>query len=271
MSLCVAIINGAPCVRQATPPNRNCIRCETELRRSAAVRLEHQLRKEELALKAEQETRRLALQHEREKERSEKQREQEKEREEKQRERQKERDIAEKEKQERLLAIAEQEHAMTLALEEERRKRLIAEEEDRRKEAKTKADKEAKARQRQEILEQQINEAILEVRDLESLRRLELKIMEGLVSGVIDSKAGSPLSQMLKHQAALLPLTVGREDGSLQPHERDAAVQIAINMPPDQMLALLADFGNGMRGLIKQARTEPPAITIQAREVEGCS
>jgi hypothetical protein len=153
-----------------------------------------------------------------------------------------------------------------LIKQQELARRIEAEERD--KKAKQRSEQEAKIEQRKEIVAQEIQDAILEVRDLESLRRLELKIMEGLVSGAIDSKAGSPLSQMLKHQAELLRITVLKDENALHPHEREAAVQIAITMSPEKMLNLLADFSGGMASLRKQARgTEPPTITVSANEV----
>lgn len=50
----------------------------------------------------------------------------------------------------------------------------------------------------------EIKKVIGEIKDLPSLRRAELAVINGLIEGTIDAKAGGAISQMLKHQGEIL-------------------------------------------------------------------
>ncbi len=139
------------------------------------------------------------------------------------------------------------------------------------KAAKKQAEKDAKDEQRNEIFQQDLKHMILECRTHEDLRKLELKIMEGLIDGSIaDPRVGSPIVQILKHQEDLLDRAAPDKD-DLKPHEREKAIKIAISMSEDQMLALIGDFAHGLKNLVRQAKEEAqavPVITLREGEYE---
>jgi hypothetical protein len=138
--------------------------------------------------------------------------------------------------------------------------------EEAKKTARAEALRRAKVEQRQEILLEDISDSILEIRDIEGVRRLELKVMQGLVDGTIDSKAGSPIVQLLKHQCELLGITMEKEE-KLDSSQREMALQIAIKMSPEQMLKLLGDFSHGMQNLVKEVKTQQRDILVVPKEV----
>lgn len=137
-----------------------------------------------------------------------------------------------------------------------------------RKEAKKAAELKLKRAQREEIQSERLTEAILEIQDLESLRRLELMILQGLVDGSIEGRAGSSIVALLKHQQDLLTKTALERREYLSPNERQHAMQRAEDMTVNEMLTLLGDFKHGMKVLAKQARADAAAIETEVRVIE---
>lgn len=137
-----------------------------------------------------------------------------------------------------------------------------------REEAARESARKAKYDQRREIFEKDLNEMVLECNDLESLRRLELKIMKALIDGTIDDpRIGSPVVQLLKHQADLIEM-VKPDDGLKNAGQREIAIMIAMKMPAEQQLQLLGDFAQGMKLIEKQAKTEAIEVSYKLIEEE---
>lgn len=148
--------------------------------------------------------------------------------------------------------------------EKEQLRRAQIEEKEQLRQKKEKAEAtEARKKQRQEIEAQKLYDKIVECRDVESLRQLELKILAEFVTGMsgeglsmIDPKFGSPIVQLLKHQAELLGVTKKGNEGLKDPKQREVAINIAVNMSPEQQIQLLGDFATGMKLIEKQAKID---------------
>jgi len=142
---------------------------------------------------------------------------------------------------------------------------------ERKKFAKRELAKREKEEQRAEIDKQQLENMITECHTVDELRLLNLKIMQSIVAGHIDPRAGSSIVQLLKHQESLIDRK-GEEAGDTKPHERDKAVQMAKEMSSEDMLGLIGDIAHGVKNLIKKAKTEEPTtITIKAENPENVS
>jgi len=129
-----------------------------------------------------------------------------------------------------------------------------------RKAAKKEAERIEKMEQREEIAAQVLSDAIAECQSIEGLRKLELKIVQGLVDNTIDPRAGSAITQILKHQERLIDRHhEGEED--LNADQREHALRKAKAMTAIDMLALLGDFAHGVAKLTKAAKTEVIDIT----------
>lgn len=139
----------------------------------------------------------------------------------------------------------------------------------RREEAAAARAKVLKKEQSAEIMAQEIKDKILEITDLEGLRRLELKVLEMFVSVdcSIDARFGSAIVQLLKHQADMLQ-AVKPDEGLKGAGQREIAIQIALKMTPEQQLMLLGDFAQGMKLIEKQAKSEVVDISYKVVENE---
>jgi hypothetical protein len=135
-----------------------------------------------------------------------------------------------------------------------------------RKEAKREAEKKAKKEQRMEIQTENIREAILEINDVESLRRLELLVLQGLIDGTVDGRAGSSIVGLLKHQQELLRETEGTSKDNLSASERDALLRRAGEMSLNDMLETIGDFQHAFKRMTKQAKID--AQVVEATEVK---
>lgn len=138
----------------------------------------------------------------------------------------------------------------------------------RREEAARLAARQAKIEQKNEILSQQLKDAILEIKDIEGLRLLELKVLELMLNpeNNLDPRFSSAIVQLLKHQSELLTVTK-QQGGQLDAGQREIAIQIALKMSPEQQITLLGDFNEGMKQIEKQAQVE--AIDVSYKLVEG--
>lgn len=105
----------------------------------------------------------------------------------------------------------------------------------------------------------EIIETIGRVQDLESLKTAELAIIQGLVAGDIDPKAGGPVASLLKHHADLLKAE--RPDGTLKEEERKQLMQLSLSLSINDAWLMLQDLAGGMKQLIEKAKQEA-AITI---------
>lgn len=135
-----------------------------------------------------------------------------------------------------------------------------AAEEEKRKQRSLEAEKKQKEDQAQEIFEQNTLNMIAECQTIEDLRKLELKILEGVVINRIDSRAAGAIVNILKHQEDLIDRKHQGSD-ELKDNERERAVRKSKEMNTDQMLGLIGDLAHGMRKLIKEAKAEE-AVTI---------
>ena len=148
------------------------------------------------------------------------------------------------------------------------KKRARDEQDKRRERAEKEAEREDRLQQRRDIFAQQLKEAVLEINDLESLRRVELKVLHALITGEIeDPRVGSPVVQLLKHQETLLEKTA-KKDQALTQNQREVIVQLALQMPPEKQLELLGDLAGGVKKLATQVKTDAYIDAESVKEIE---
>lgn len=111
------------------------------------------------------------------------------------------------------------------------------------------------------MVDQELLDMIPAVENLEQLRKMELKIIDGLVTGVIDPKCGSSVAALCKHQAELIEKLKPKEE-KLDETGRQAAINISIQMKQEERWSLMQDFTGGFAKLLKEAQQK--TITIPA-------
>lgn len=105
---------------------------------------------------------------------------------------------------------------------------------------------------------------IREIKDLDTLRKAEQSVALGLAKGSIDPKAGSPICQLLKHQAELLEKTKPPSEKLDEGTARNL-LKMSAEMTLAQMWGLMQDFTGGFARMKHEATK---AITEQPVDAE---
>lgn len=139
--------------------------------------------------------------------------------------------------------------------------------EEQRKIARENLERAKKQEQKKELFDQELTDMVAECHSVEDVRKVQLKVIEGLIRGTVDARAGASIAAMLKHQEHLLDRK-DEDNKDLKPNERDRAIALAKEMTPETMLGFIGDMAHGIKNLIKKAKEQEAVITISAQEEE---
>lgn len=138
---------------------------------------------------------------------------------------------------------------------------------ERKKRARLQAEEEARKEQARAIQSQELDAMIEECSTIDDLRKLELKILSQVARGLIDPRAGSSIVQICKHQEQLIDRKEN-EGKDLNDGDRERAIALAKEMSPEKMLGFIGDIAHGLKFLMKEAKSAPLALTVEAEEVK---
>lgn len=136
---------------------------------------------------------------------------------------------------------------------------------------KKKAEQEAELQRREEMRKQyllsiaSVEEKILGINDLATLREAGQSIILALVREEIDPKAAPSISQLLKQQMELLEKTKPKGD-NLDAQGKQAVLKISAELTGGQAWMLMQNFGLNFDRMKKDAQKQ--TITVDAEDVK---
>lgn len=90
-------------------------------------------------------------------------------------------------------------------------------------------------------ISQELLDSIPKVETLQDLRKLELLLLDGIVTGAVDSRAGSSIAALCKHQAELI-LKLLPKGEKIDGEGREALIEISLRMSDREAHTLMQDF-----------------------------
>lgn len=114
-----------------------------------------------------------------------------------------------------------------------------------------------------------INSMIASIKDLETLKEAQKRVIQGLVDGTVDPKVGSAISQMLKHHADLIDKTKP-DDDEINDTTKQRITDKAKAMTMAEAWNFLQDFNENMKAVVgavkKEQREEEKVIDVEPIE-----